>query len=308
MSVQKKQAGVMKGFFMSKSTNQLRIGFIGLGLMGEPMAANLLKAGFPVSVFNRTSAKTKNLKKIGAVVYDSPAGLAEQVDVLITMVTGPEDVQEVLFGKNGAAKTLKQGSIIIDMSTIGPQAARAIAQKLQAQKIEFLDAPVTGSTVRAISGELTIFVGGKKSVFQKAQSVFNAMGKDVLYIGETGQGQAIKLVNNLLVGSTLTALAEGMLLADAQGLSRKKVAQFLANVPTVSAMMKMKLPSMVTGKYKTAFSVANMSKDLELAKQEVKKIKQDVPVLEQAAKLYKQAKEHGMADLDNAAILKWLEK
>ncbi len=285
-----------------------RIGFIGLGLMGEPMARNVLKAGFDLTVYNRTASKTRELQKLGAKVANSPKEVAYQSDIVITVVTGPKDVQEVLFGKNGVVKGLSKGSVVIDMSTIGPQAAQAQFKQLSEQQIDFLDAPVTGGTGGAINGTLTIFVGGKQSVYKKALPVLQSMGKDVFYIGESGMGQAIKLVNNLIVGSTLTALAEGMILADAQGLSRKKVQQFLGNVPAVSPMMRTRLENMVKGKYKVTFSVANMHKDLALAVEELKKGKGDAPVLKLVEKLYGTAKKQGQSELDNSSILQLLER
>lgn len=291
---------------MSK-TNKVKVGFIGLGLMGEPMARNILQKGFELFVYNRTASKANKLKKEGAKVLNSPKEVAEASDIVVTMVTAPKDVQEVLFGSNGVVQGAKKGLIVVDMSTIGPQAAQAIFKQLADKQIQFLDAPVTGSTVRAISGELTIFVGGKKSVFDKALPVLKAMGKDVFHIGETGQGQAIKLVNNLFVGSSLAILAEGMLLADAQGLSRKKVMQYLENVPAVSGLMKMKMPNMVDHKFKTAFSISNMSKDLELARAELKKKNKTLPVLEQSSKLYRQLISEDQGELDNSAVLLALE-
>jgi 3-hydroxyisobutyrate dehydrogenase len=285
----------------------MKIGFAGLGLMGKPMAENILKKGFDLSVFNRTASKTKSLEKIGAIVSSSPAELAQSCDVVITMVTGPKDVQEIIFGKEGLLKGSKKGLIIIDMSTIGPKAARKIAEDLNPHGIEFIDAPVTGSVVRAVSGELTIFVGGKKRIYEKVKPILETMGKDIFYMGDVGSGQAIKLVNNLLVGVSLTALSEGMLLAQAQGLTRKDVMEALSDVPAVAPFMKLKMPNMVKNSYPTAFSISNMSKDLDLAVKEVKSSKVKLPLLETTDKLYKKAKENNWGDLDNSAVLKVLE-
>lgn len=137
--------------------NKLKVGFIGLGLMGNPMAKNILKSGFSLSVYNRSKERTKEFKKLGAEIYDSPKELAENVDVIVSMITGPKDVEDVFLGKSGVAKGAKKGLIAIDMSTIGPAAAKNIYKNLQKQEISFLDAPVTGSVIRAVSGELTIF-------------------------------------------------------------------------------------------------------------------------------------------------------
>ena len=287
--------------------NKLRVGFIGLGLMGNPMAQNIHKAGFPLVVYNRNPKRTAEFKKMDVTIAQSASDLASQVDVVITMVTGPKDVEDVIFGRNGVAEGMKKGGVIIDMSTIGPESVKVIAQKLAALKIDFLDAPVTGGTNGAKAGTLTIFAGGKEAVFKKMLPLFDAMGKNNLYIGPTGSGQAIKLVNNLIVGETLTALAEGFLLGEAQGLSRKKVAQFLENVPALSPMMKTRFEKMITNKYDVTFSVANMHKDLDLARKEVKKAGKDLPVLETVTKLYKKGIDQGLAEKDNAAVLEVLD-
>ncbi len=215
---------------------KLKVGFIGLGLMGEPMAKNILIKGFPLFVYNRTSSKTKALKKLGAEVCNSPMDMASKVDVVVTMVTGGRDVEQVLFSRNGIVKANKKGLIVIDMSTIGKTPAIAIAQKLKKSGIEFVDAPVTGSTPKAITGELTIFIGANKKTYEKIKEVLGAMGTNLQYMGEVGSGQAIKLINNQLVASTITALAEGLVLADALRLPRKKVADALSAVPVMSAL------------------------------------------------------------------------
>ncbi len=284
--------------------NKLKVGFIGLGLMGLPMARNILKNKFPLVVYNRTPSKTSSLKKLGAKVASSPSELASEVDILITMVTGPKDVEKVLLGKGGVIEGAKKSLVIIDMSTIGPKAARELNSTLKLQKHHFLDAPVTGSTVRAISGELTIFVGGNKNAYLKVKPVLKALGKDIYHMGDVGMGQAIKLVNNLLVGTTLAAISEGFLLAEKEGLTRKQVVETLENVPAVSGMMRMKMPNYLKDKYPVAFSVANMSKDLDLALDE----KGDLPLLKLTSSLYKKAIKMGLANEDNSAIIKVMNK
>src|SRR5260221_1009532 len=157
-----------------------KVGFIGLGLMGNPMAKNILKKGFPLVVYNRNPEKAKELVSLGASTVFSPKELASQVDVVVTMVTSGKDVQEVLFSENGVVKGAKKGMIVIDMSTIGPTDAKEIASKLKTYDIDFLDAPVTGSTPKAITGELTIFVGGGKDELEKAHPILEAMGKSIV--------------------------------------------------------------------------------------------------------------------------------
>lgn len=286
--------------------NNLRVGFLGLGLMGEPMARNILKSGFPLTVWNRTISKASELEKLGAKVGESPSDVASKSDIIITMVTGPKEVEEILFGKDGVGEAATSGSIIIDMSTIGPKSAVKIFSQLESRGVEFLDAPVTGSTPKAISGELTIFIGGKESVYEKALPVLSAMGTSLLYVGPSGQGQAVKLINNLLVAASMEALAEGMLLADAQGLSREKVAKILENVPALSPFQKLKLPHVVNNHYPTLFSVANMEKDLQLALDELPD-PEKLPTLAKVHEMYREAMDKGLSDQDISAVLEVLK-
>lgn len=284
----------------------MKIGFIGVGLMGNPMAKNILKAGFTLTVYNRTQSKTKELKSLGAKVAKTPQELAKQSDVIITMITAGKDVEEVLFGKNGIVDGAKKGLIIIDMGTIGPTYAKKIAQKLQKYNIEYLDAPVTGSTPGAINGTLTIFVGGKKEIFEKVKPVFLAMGKTLHYMGANGMGQAIKMINNFILAACFETLSECMLLADVMKLPRDKVSEVLQTVPAASPMMKLKLPSYITEDFPLLFSMVNMSKDVTLALKELKKTNKKLPTLENMEKLYKKALKK-YADEDFTAIIKTLE-
>ncbi len=284
---------------------KLKVGFIGLGLMGEPMAKNILKQGFPLVVYNRTYLKTKSLQKLGAKVVSTPLEMASMVDVLITMVTAAKDVEQVLFLRDGVVRGAKKGLVIIDMSTIGKTSAVEIAQKLKKFGIEFVDAPVTGSTPKAITGELTIFIGANKKTYQKVKDVLAAMGTNLQYMGEVGSGQAIKLINNQLVASTITALAEGMILADALNLPRKKVKEALSNVPVMSAFMNLKIENFVKNKFPLLFSASNMKKDVSLAQRELKKKK--LPLLSVVEKLYSSASRNS-GNQDMSTVIKVLEK
>ncbi len=281
----------------------LKVGFIGLGLMGNPMAKNILKKGFDLKVYNRNPKRTLEFKKLGVPVAFSPEDLAKDRDVIVTMVTGPKDVREVLLGKEGVDKGAKKGLIVIDMSTIGPTNAQYIAKDLSQSGIDFIDAPVTGSVIKAVSGELTIFIGAKGSVFNKVKPVLAAMGTDLQFMGSNGAGQAIKLINNHLVASELTALAEATLLADILKLPRKKMASALENVFAMSPLMRQKLPNMVIEKYPTAFSMANMHKDEKLTLEEAEKAKKVLPLLKIVEKLYKRGLEEGLENEDNSAVM-----
>lgn len=285
---------------------KLRVGFIGLGLMGLPMAKNIIKAGFSLTVYNRTKSKTLELEKMGATVALSPLEVGRNSDVVITMVTGPKDVRQVLMGKNGVAANCECNPIVIDMSTIGPIAAQEIAQDLKTCGIVFLDAPVTGGTRGAESGELTIFVGGKVKTFESILTLLQSMGKNIHYMGGTGFGQAAKLVNNLIVGETIATLAEAFLLAEKMHLTRKKIASVLENVFAVSVNMKNKMPNMVMGKHPVTFSVANIRKDLHLAQLELEDTR-SLPLLKISEKFYKKAMKKGLAGHDLSAVIEAIE-
>ena len=282
----------------------LTVGFIGLGLMGSPMAKNILKKGFPLIVYNRTAEKTKDLQKLGAKVARTPFEVAQNSDVVITMVTAGKDVEEVLFGKNGVANKNKNQLIVIDMSTIGKTSALEISKKLKKRRIDFIDAPVTGSTPKAISGELTIFIGGEKNIYEKMKPVLSAMGTNLCYMGKVGNGQAMKLINNHLVASTITALAEGIILGEIMGLSKKDVGKTLETVPAVSTFMKLKLPNFIANSFPLLFSANNMKKDLTLALLEAKKGKRNLPILTAIELLYQKALQQDLGNKDMSTIIK----
>lgn len=286
---------------------KLRVGVIGLGLMGKPMAENILKKGFPLTVFNRTSSKVKPFTEKGAVAAKTPADVAKQSDVVITMVTASSDVNDVLFGKNGVVEGAHKDLIAVDMSTIGPTAAKDIAHKLQEKGISFLDAPVTGSTPKAITGELTIFVGGDEKIFKTVKPVFEAMGTNIQYMGGVGSGQAIKLINNHLIAASIIALAEGMILADAMKISRDKIAEVLKTVPAMSPYMNLKVSNFVKNEFPLLFSAANMKKDIKLALQEAVSDNQHLPILEQVVHLYEKASASNLSEADMSAVIKVIE-
>ena len=282
---------------------KLKVGFIGLGLMGKPMALNIHKKGFPLAVYNRSPKRLADFKKLGIYTYSSPAELAKNSDVVITMITAPKDVKEVALGKNGIIEGAHPGLIHIDMSTIGPSAAKEVAKGLARKKIDFIDAPVTGSTDRAKTGELVIFVGGDKKVFEIVKPVLEAMGTELPYMGPVGSGQAIKLVNNLIGGETIAVLGEAFMLGLSLGLTKKQIYEALKNTFSISPNMKNKMPMIVEGKIPVMFSVANMRKDLKLGLIE-KPPSTPLPILKTAEAIYKKTMDQGWGEEDIAATFK----
>jgi 3-hydroxyisobutyrate dehydrogenase len=277
--------------------------------MGNPMAKNILKHGFALFVYNRTVEKTQELVSLGAKRIDSVSMLAQQVDVLITMVTSGDDVAQLLFKEDGGITGAKKGLIVIDMSTIGPTFAKEIGAKLKTHHIEFLDAPVTGSTPKAITGELTIFVGGEDAVLTQTHDVLSAMGTNIIHMGPVGSGQAIKLINNYLIAASFMALSESMVLADKMGLPRTKVEEALKKTPTISPTMQTKFSNYINHTFPVAFSLANMQKDVGLAVQEMKATRAVLPGLLHTDMIYGKANEDSsLTQQDFTVVIKEIEK
>jgi 3-hydroxyisobutyrate dehydrogenase len=284
------------------------IGFIGLGIMGIPMAKNIHKAGFPLVVYNRNPAKTEEFKALGVTVVDSPAQVGEQVEVIITMVTAAEDVKTVLFGEKGAIHKGTKTKLVIDMETIGPTAAKEIAAELEKNGIDFMDAPVTGSLPKAKTAELTIFAGSKPEIFETYKEVLEAMGTNIKYMGDIGKGQSIKLINNYLITHSFIGLANCLLLADAMGLDRKMFMDSIFDAPVISDFMRLKLPSMVSDEHPLLFTVENIIKDTELAQFEADKGNVEINNIQEYIDLYKQAKDMGLGKEDVSTIMRVFDK
>src|ERR1700735_5197547 len=195
------------------------VGLIGLGLMGKPMGANLLKSGFPLIVWNRTASRADSLVKDGAKLAANPRELASQVDVLITIVSDPPALEEVLWGKDGAMDALRRGSVYIDSSTVPPDLERRVAKACADRGVDFLDAPVTGGNWGAAKGELVFMIGGDQKVFERAQPVLEVLGKKFFLLGPNGAGQTVKLGMNLILAMQIDALAESLALVTAAGVA-----------------------------------------------------------------------------------------
>ncbi len=270
--------------------------------MGIPMAKNILVKWGTLSVWNRTPERARKLVELGATNCVTKRELAESVDILITMVTAGEDVHEVLFWIDGAANALRADAIVIDMSTIGVEWATRIGTELSALGIHFLDAPVTGSTPKAITGELTIFIWGEKRIFDQAEPVLSMMGTNLQYMGKLGAGQAMKLVNNALVAYSMIGLSEVMKLGSAMWLAFEKLAEVIKTLPVSSPYMAMKVENLVHNTYPKMFSLANMAKDITLAHEEMQKYGHSLDMLNLAYHQYQKWVQQGIGGLDVSAI------
>jgi 3-hydroxyisobutyrate dehydrogenase len=287
-----------------------RIGFIGLGIMGRGMARNLLKAGFNVRVWNRTPARMAELAAEGAATAKDPADLAAQCDILITCVSDTPDVEAVLLGDNppGAIHGLKPGSLVIDMSTISPHATRALAEKLRAKGAEMLDAPVSGGSEGAARGTLSIMVGGEAEQVARARPVFEAMGKAITHVGGHGDGQMVKLVNQILVVGHALAMSEALLFAQAGGLDLQKTLDAVKAGAAGSWMLSNRGPQIIERDFRPGFTIDLQQKDVRLVLAAADQM--GVPVLGTSLifNLYRTLQADGLGGEGNHALVKALER
>jgi len=287
-----------------------RIGFIGLGIMGRGMARNLLKAGFKVRVWNRTPARMAELAAEGAATAKDPADLAAQCDLLITCVSDTPDVEAVLLGANppGAIHGLKPGSLVIDMSTISPHATRALAEKLRARGVEMLDAPVSGGSEGAARGTLSIMVGGEAEQVARARPAFEAMGKAITHVGGHGDGQMVKLVNQILVVGHALAMSEALLFAQAGGLDLQKTLDAVKAGAAGSWMLSNRGPQIIERDFRPGFTIDLQQKDVRLVLAAADQM--GVPVLGTSLifNLYRTLQADGLGGDGNHALVKALER
>jgi len=284
-----------------------RIAFLGIGLMGAPMATNLLKAGFSVTVWNRTPAKAETLAAAGAKVSPSAADAVHDADIVITMLTNGPAVEDVLFGGGKVAAAIRKGALVIDMSSIPPAIARDHAKRLAKLGIAHLDAPVSGGTGGAQSGKLVIMAGGPPDDFARAQTVFAPLGKPTL-VGGSGAGQLAKLCNQAIVGITIGAVAEALLLAAAGGADPAAVRQALMGGFADSRILQEHGQRMLNRRFLPGFAVANQVKDLDTVLDAAHQAKLELPLAARVTELFRQLAGDGGGGYDHSGLLLELEK
>jgi 3-hydroxyisobutyrate dehydrogenase-like beta-hydroxyacid dehydrogenase len=223
-----------------QNMKQEKIGFIGLGRMGTPMALNLIRAGYPVTVYNRTKEKTIPLAQAGATVADAPGEAAQTSEVTITMLSDSAALQAVVLGPDGLLKSLQPEAVLIDMSTVDPKISRQVAEAVRSQGAYMLDAPVSGSTVLAEQGTLSIIVGGDEAIHQRVRDILLAMGSRTTHVGPNGAAAAMKLAVNIVIGVTMQVLAESIVLAEQSGIARETAIEVLSNSAVASPFLKYK--------------------------------------------------------------------
>lgn len=281
------------------------IGFIGLGLMGGPMASNLVKAEFPVTVWNRTASKAESLVKQGAKLAANPRAAALQADVLITIVSDPAALEEVLWGANGAIEGLRRGSLYIDSSTVSPDLARRVAKVCADRGVEFLDAPVTGGNWGAEKGELLYMIGGDAKVFDRAKPVLDVLGKKFFLLGPNGAGQTVKLGMNLILAMQVDALAEALAVVTAAGVEGERLVEVLQSSMGRTALLDIKAPLMLKHEYKASFPLRLMQKDLRLALEMAREHGVTLPAAAAAYGTYTTVKDSSNDDPDYAGIMRF---
>ena len=281
------------------------LGFIGLGLMGRPMSLNLLKAGFPLTVWNRTRARTEDPARAGARVAATPREVAANSDIVLTIVSDPPALESVLWGADGVLAGLQRGSVLIDSSTVSPALARRAAAACAERGADFLDAPVTGGTWGAEKGELVFMVGGKHEVLERVQTVLSAMGKKFFLLGDNGCGQTVKLAMNSLLALQVTALCEALALVMGAGIAGEKFVEVMQSSMARSGLLDVKAPLILAKNFAPSFPLRLMHKDLGLALDLANQLGVPLPAVAAAREVFNAVRGAATEDLDYAAIARF---
>ena len=286
----------------------LRVGYIGLGLMGKSIARNILKAGFPVVVHNRSRGAVDELVAEGATAANSPKEVAEQVDIVFTNLPDSPDVEKVALGENGILAGAKAGLIVVDNSTIKPASARMIADKLKEKGVFSLDAPVSGGDIGARNATLTIMVGGDAQALEKVMPVFQAMGKTITHVGEAGAGQVAKAANQIMVAAQMVAMGELLVFSKKAGVDPRKVVDAIKAGAAQCWALDIKPPRLFDGNRNPGFKSYMQLKDMNIVLDTAKEY--DVPIsgTEANTKLYQMMIDMGLGELDNSAVVGVIEK
>ncbi len=286
----------------------MKVGFIGLGIMGSRMAANLQKGGHQLVVYNRSEEKATPLIKEGARWAETPAAVAEQVEVLFTMVAHPDAVKEVALGNNGFLDAMRPKALWVDCSTVNPSFSRQMAEEALSRGIRFLDAPVTGTKGPAAKGELVFWVGGPEADVQACRPLFDLMGRKLVHGGGNGMGTSLKMVVNVLLAEAMVAFSEGMALGQSLGISQATLLEVLLGGPVVAPSVAIKRQNIERREYEADFPLRWMQKDLHLAAVTAYEQEVALPMAAIAKEVYQMAIGSGLGDQDYSAIYEFLNK
>jgi 2-hydroxy-3-oxopropionate reductase len=285
-----------------------KVGFIGLGIMGKPMAKNLLKAGFHLVVFSRNKRSVEELVQEKAIHADSPKEVAKRAEVIITMLPDSAEVQEVILGKDGVIQGIKPGSVVIDMSSINPLVTQEIAGTLKGKGVEMLDAPVSGGEAGAIQGTLAIMAGGEKSVFNESMEIFKAMGRNIVHVGGIGAGGFVKLVNQIIVALNIAAVGEAFTLGVKAGLDPQVMYQAIRGGLAGSSVLETKAPMIFGRNFKPGFKIRLHQKDLKNALSTAKDLGVPLPLSSLVQQIFVSLITDGRGDEDHSALATFFEK
>ena len=285
-----------------------KIGWIGAGLMGVPMAKHLVKAGYTVSIHSRTKSKAEELIKLGCAWFDSPAALAADSDLLVTMIGSPKEVEECYFGERGVFKGIKPGTILIDMTTTKPSLAVQISEVAGGIGADFIDAPVSGGQVGAINASLSVMIGGNEEVVNKVRPIFEVFAKNIVYQGVAGAGQHTKLCNQITIAGTLIGICEGLIYGLKAGLDLNTMLQSISKGAAACWSLDVLAPKIVKGDYSPGFSVDHFTKDLRIALEEAEGMQLSLPGLALVKQLYLSVQAMGNGSSGNQALYLAVEK
>ncbi len=285
-----------------------RVGFIGLGIMGIPMVHNLIKAGFEVTVYNRTALKAAQMVAEGATKAISPKELTLENSVIITMVSDTPDVESIILGKNGVLESIKPDSVVIDMSTISPQVTQKIAARLREKKAHMLDAPVSGGEQGAVDGTLSIMVGGDIDILERCRSMLEAMGKNIVHVGSNGMGQTVKLMNQIIAAGNLNATVEALVFAQKHGVDLRKAIEAVQGGAAGSWQLSHLAPCMIRRDFKPGFMVDLMQKDLRLVMEDSESMRVSLPATSLIHQMFHSLQATGEGKSGTQALIKVMER
>jgi 2-hydroxy-3-oxopropionate reductase len=284
------------------------VGFIGLGIMGRPMAKNLMDAGYELVVHNRSPEKAEKLAEEGATAAGSPREVAEACDVVITMLPDSPDVEAVVAGEGGVLDGIRDGALLVDMSTISPVVTEELSERLREKGASMLDAPVSGGDVGAIEGALSIMVGGSEEDFERARPLFDVMGKVATHVGPTGAGQVVKACNQIVVALTIEAVSEALVLGSKGGVAPEKLVEALSGGLAGSAVMEAKKEKFFSHDFEPGFRIELHHKDLGIALAAGREYGVALPVTAIVDQMFEVSKARGRGDRDHSALLTLLEE
>lgn len=292
---------------LQNTTMAERVGFIGLGIMGRGMVRNLLKHQFEVCIWNRTESRMEPLTELGALAGSSPADVAARSDIVITCVSDTPDVEHVIAGPGGVLEQLRPGSLVIDMSTISPQTTRELGEKIRNKGSDMLDAPISGGSEGAANGTLSIMIGGDSGQVERAMPYFEAMGKTITHVGPRGAGQAVKLVNQILVVVTMLGVSEALLFAEASGVDLERTLAAVTQGAAGSWMLSNRGPQVIKRDWSPGFTIDLQQKDIRLVLEAADQMGVPLMGTSMIYQLYRTLQERGLGEDGNHALIKALE-